>query len=326
MPTRLCLFTCLFAPLVALRIITQTEAPRRPRKTHKRPSTPIPDPPPGGGGENNSAGQRKGQTHVLQIGDADSFKTYDIWVQSVRMFAGYENWPYTASVSPSGQDRLWYHHQKPYVINKTLHELPEGDVLFFIDLDVAVDGAALQAKAALLFAHGESKAKAKQDILLQAMSGSFPDHVLFRENMTCDFMGQDGPNTLNSGVLVFRASAAGRKLSSLYAERITNDIPMDQLALQSAVLSLAIPTYKRECENERKAGQINAWRANDCYDRKMHKHGYPRNNRSFKTYCILDSSRHLSMHDGDNHYTKGDILYHGKNESRAQSLRNSWNQ
>lgn len=264
---------------------------------------------------------------MIQVGDDDAFKKFDIWVQTVRMFASRTDWSYTASVLPSGHPGKWYHWQKPFVINKTLHELPEGDMLFFLDLDVAVDGAALQATTVTSLvqkgskgARADSKAKLNHAILSQTLAGSNPDAVLFQENMTCDFMGQDGRHTLNSGAIVFRASAAGRKLANLYAERMKKELPMDQLALQSAVMSLAIPTYHEECDD------LDANAANNCYDRTMRDAGYPRNKRSFEKYCILDRSRHLSMHDDDNSYSKGDVLYHGKNKNMAQSFRNSWNQ
>merc|ERR1712187_3386 len=126
-----------------------------------------------------------------------------------------------------------------------------------------------------------------------------------------------GGATGNSGAIVFKNSASGRKLANLYAERMKKELHFDQLALQSAIMSLAIPTYNEYCDERNDANQ--------CYDREMTAAGHPRDNRTFEKYCILDNSYHLSLHDDSKHqYSEGDILYHGKDGDLVQRFINSW--
>lgn len=296
--------------------------------------------------------QPRETVHVIQIGDLKSVKKYGNWIETVRNFAEANGYPYNVHILPPGhdkdeKDKKWYHRQKPKVLNETLYSIPEGDMLFFLDLDVAVDGKAFARKTkkwSSKFAFHFDKAEElelsdktvveqvekersemtteqvsemNRELLLKVLGGSL-DMTLFGRKMQCDFMGQDGQHTLNSGALAFRNSPKGRKIANLYAERMLDSMMYDQMALQSAVMHLALPSYNNECDKK------GAGDANDCYDSKMKKAGYPRNHRSFQEYCILDRTQHLSMHDDDQQYKDGDILYHGKDGGMAAMMKRSW--
>mmetsp|Transcript_87917 Transcript_87917/g.249044 ORF Transcript_87917/g.249044 Transcript_87917/m.249044 type:complete len:299 (+) Transcript_87917:59-955(+) len=269
---------------------------------------------------NSSGGPSTSPVHVLQFGDDEAFLRMKPWVETVVQFAELLGYEYHVAHLPSKQDWEFYHFHKPLIINETLAELPEGDWLLVLDLDVAVDYAVLEQRDPPMTS---AEVAAKHTL----------PEVLLGESMDCIFMAQDGEETVHGGILVFRAEDEGRKLAHHYANemKLLKYGSFEQQALNAAVMRCLIPYYAGQCSTDfivefKDLRSFDHAKANLCYNVLMNVVGLPYLHRNLDRHCLLDQNYRLNIHEGENHrtYRQGDLLYHGWDLNTVEAIKSFW--
>ena len=249
------------------------------------------------------------QVTVLQVGQASYITRFAGHIATARSFASAQGYGYklitlsdgSASKGRAAANEACVYTSKVRAIHTTLARLAnEGDWLLFLDLDVAYATCD----------HSRFSA------LMPVNDGA---------NGECHLIAQDSSHTVNTGVLALQRSPVGESLVAAWLreqERLgTCEGAADQLALQSAVLSLKVPGYAKECDPNYAAAAQEAGEkplrplhiANLCYKRVLAAVGMVEGRRSGHGICLLDRMTHrLNMHDGRQKYRPGDVFWHDK--------------